>query len=57
MEKVKDMIVKQKLAVKYGDASFTEYKDGSVEFEFETNKKVIMNIIGDKKVKFIPVDK
>lgn len=57
MEEVKDMIVKQKLVVKYGDVSFTEYKDGSVEFEFETNKKVIMNIIGDKKVKFIPVDK
>ena len=57
MEEVKDMIVKQKLAVKYGDVSFTEYKDGSVEFEFETDKKVIMNIIGDKKVKFIQVDK
>lgn len=57
MEEVKDIIVQQKLAIKDGVVSFTEYKDGSVEFEFETDKKVIMNIIGDKKVKFIPVDK
>lgn len=57
MEEVKNIIVQQKLAIKDGIVSFTEYEDGSVEFEFETDKKVIMNIIGDKKVKFIPVDK
>ena len=57
MEQTKGMIVKQKMAVKYGDISFTEYKDGSIEFEFETDKKLIMNIIDDNKVKFIPVDK
>ena len=56
MTNKENILVEQKFQVKNGMVRMTEFKDGSVEFEFETDKKVIMNIMDDKVIKFTPVD-